>query len=42
LRRLARQTSFYNGFALIETAALELLSRLHWMNYCVYAFQKQG
>lgn len=42
LRRLARQTSFYNGFALIETATLELLSRLRWMNYCIYAFQKQG
>jgi len=42
LRRLARQTSFYNGFALIETAALEMLSRLRWMNYCIYAFRKRG
>jgi SAM-dependent methyltransferase len=42
LRNLARKTAFYNGFALIETAALELLSRLSWMNYYIYAFQKHG
>lgn len=40
LRHLARETSFYNGFAMIETAALELLSRLRLMNYFIYSFQK--
>jgi SAM-dependent methyltransferase len=42
LRRLARETSVYNGFAMIETATLELLSRLKLMNYFIYAFQKKG
>lgn len=41
LRRLARETSVYNGFAMIETATLELLSRLGLMNYSIYAFQKK-
>ena len=42
LRRLACELSFYNGYAMIETAALEMLSRLRLIKYCIYAFQKQN
>ncbi|MEC4750407.1 methyltransferase domain-containing protein [Methylomicrobium sp. Wu6] len=40
LRRLAWETSFFNGFAMIETATLELLSRLGLIKYYIHAFQK--
>ncbi|MGR8940924.1 MAG: class I SAM-dependent methyltransferase [Gammaproteobacteria bacterium] len=40
IRKLAWESSFFNGFAMIETAALELLSRLRLMKYELYAFQK--
>jgi SAM-dependent methyltransferase len=42
LRRLARETAVYDGFAMIETATLELLSRLGLMKYYIYAFQKKS
>ncbi|MGZ8200070.1 MAG: class I SAM-dependent methyltransferase [Methylosarcina sp.] len=42
LRRLARETSVYDGFAMIETATLELLSRMRLMNYYIYSFQKKS
>ncbi|WP_024297132.1 hypothetical protein [Methylomicrobium lacus] len=40
IRKLAWQASFFNGFAMIETATLELLSRLRLIKYEIYAFQK--
>jgi SAM-dependent methyltransferase len=40
LRRLAWQARYFNGFAAIETATLELLSRLRLIKYEIYAFQK--
>lgn len=40
LRRLARKTSIYNTAAMIETAAIDLLSRLRLIKYYVYSFQK--
>jgi len=40
IRKLAWQASFFNGFAMIETAALELLSRLRLIKYEIYGFQK--
>jgi SAM-dependent methyltransferase len=40
LRRLARQAGYFNGFAMVETAALELLSRLRLIKYFVFAFEK--
>jgi ubiquinone/menaquinone biosynthesis C-methylase UbiE len=40
LRKLAWEAAFFNGFAMIETAALELLSRLRLIKYEIYAFQK--
>ncbi|WP_374089283.1 class I SAM-dependent methyltransferase [Methylomicrobium lacus] len=42
IRKLAWQASFFNGFAMIETSALELLSRLRLITYQIYAFQKAG
>jgi ubiquinone/menaquinone biosynthesis C-methylase UbiE len=42
LRRLAREASFFNGFAMIETAALELLSRFELIKYYLQTFQKSG
>ena len=42
LRRLARTASFYNGFAMIETATLELLSRLNLLKYYIFALRKSG
>lgn len=41
LRRLARQQRVVGKTAMIETAAVELLSRLGLMNYYIYGFQKQ-
>jgi ubiquinone/menaquinone biosynthesis C-methylase UbiE len=40
LRRLAWQAAYFNGFAMAETAALELLSRLELLKYYVLAFEK--
>jgi ubiquinone/menaquinone biosynthesis C-methylase UbiE len=40
LRKLAWEAGFFNGFAMIETATLELLSRLRLIKYEIYAFQK--
>lgn len=40
LRRLAKKASLYNMAAMIETAAIELLSRLRLIRYFVYSFQK--
>jgi len=39
IRKLAWQASFFNGFAMIETATLELLSRLRLIKYEIYSFQ---
>jgi SAM-dependent methyltransferase len=41
LRKLARETAFFNGFALIETATLEVLSRLRLIKYYLITFQKK-
>jgi hypothetical protein len=41
LRKLARETGFCNGFALIETATLEVLSRLRLIHYYLITFQKK-
>ena len=41
LRRLASEVSFHNGFAMLETASLEVLSRLRLIKYFIYAFRKQ-
>ncbi|MGR8981201.1 MAG: methyltransferase domain-containing protein [Gammaproteobacteria bacterium] len=40
LRRLARRNSLYNIAAMIETATIDLLSRLRLMRYFIYSFQK--
>jgi ubiquinone/menaquinone biosynthesis C-methylase UbiE len=40
LRRLAHQQHVVSKTAMIETAAVELLSRLGLMNYYIYGFQK--
>lgn len=42
LRRLAWQASYFNGFAMIETLALELLSRFELIKYSIFAFQKKN
>jgi hypothetical protein len=40
LRKLARQLHAAPKMAMLETAAIELLSRLRWINYYIYGFQK--
>lgn len=40
LRQLARQQRSAPKKAMLETAAIELLSRLRWINYKIYGFQK--
>lgn len=40
LRQLARQQRSAPKKAMLETAAIELLSRLRWINYHIYGFQK--
>ena len=42
LRQLARQQRVANRMALLETAAIELLSRFRLLNYYIYGFQKPG
>jgi ubiquinone/menaquinone biosynthesis C-methylase UbiE len=41
LRQLARQQHIAPKTAMLETAAIELLSRLRLVNYYIYGFQKQ-
>jgi ubiquinone/menaquinone biosynthesis C-methylase UbiE len=41
LRKLAWKAAFFNGFAMIETATLELLSRLRLIKYYIITFQKK-
>lgn len=41
LRKLAWEAAFFNGFAMIETAALELLSRLRLIKYYLITLQKK-
>ena len=40
LRRLAHQQKVGNSSAMIETLTVEILSRLKWLNYLIYGFQK--
>jgi len=40
LRQLARQQRVAPKTAMFETLAIELLSRLGWVNYYIYGFQK--
>jgi len=42
LRKLANQQRVASKTAMLETATLELLSRLGLVNYYIYGFQKQG
>jgi ubiquinone/menaquinone biosynthesis C-methylase UbiE len=42
LRQLANLQRIANKTAMFETATLELLSRFRFVNYYIYAFQKQG
>ena len=42
LRQLARQQRAAPKTAMLETAAIELLSRLRLINYYIYGFQKQA
>ncbi len=42
LRQLAHQQRVANKAAMLETAAIELLSRSGLVNYYIYGFQKQG
>jgi ubiquinone/menaquinone biosynthesis C-methylase UbiE len=41
LRKLAWEAGFFNGFAMIETATLELLSRLRLIEYYLITLQKK-
>lgn len=42
LRQLAKQQHVVNKMAMLETAVIELSSRLRLINYRIYGFQKQG
>ena len=42
LRQLANQQRVASKMAMLETAALEVLSRFRLVNYYIYGFQKQG
>jgi SAM-dependent methyltransferase len=42
LRKLAWEADFFNGFAMVETATLELLSRLRLIRYYLMTFQKRN
>ena len=42
LRQLAKQQRVVNKMAMLETAVIELSSRLRLINYRIYGFQKQG
>jgi ubiquinone/menaquinone biosynthesis C-methylase UbiE len=42
LRQLAKQQRVVNMMAMLETAVIELSSRLTLINYRIYGFQKQG
>jgi ubiquinone/menaquinone biosynthesis C-methylase UbiE len=41
LRKLAGEADFFNGYAMVETATLELLSRLRLIRYYLMTFQKK-
>lgn len=40
LRRLSFKHPVYNPFAIIETAAAEVFSRLRWLDYYIFGFRK--
>jgi ubiquinone/menaquinone biosynthesis C-methylase UbiE len=42
LRRMGRKTAISMSAGVIETLTLELISRLRWMKYFIYGFQKKS